>query len=183
MWRPCGCVLLALAGAVLPGRLGRPRDGVAPLPGQAASVPAARHVVLIGVPGLLWTDVTAARMPALWRLARQGSDGSLSVTGVYPLTCPADGWLTLNAANRAAAPRPPGGACPPLPAVTPAAPAAGHAGGSPARIAQLPSIVSANAGLSENPSWGLLRAAAGPRGCATAAGPAPRSPWPARRAG
>ncbi len=143
----------------------------APPRGRAGAVPAARHVVLIGVPGLLWTDVTAARMPALWRLARQGSDGSLSVTGVYPLTCPADGWLTLNAANRAAAPRPPGGACPSLPAVSHAATAAGHAGGSPARIAQVPSIISANAGLSENPSWGLLRAAAGPRGCATAAGP------------
>ena len=127
--------------------------------------------MLIGVPGLLWTDVTAARMPSLWRLARQGSAGSLAVTGVHPLTCPADGWLTLNAGNRAAAARPPGGACPPLPAVTPAAPAAGLAGAAPARITQMPSIVSANAGLSENPSWGLLRAAAGPRGCATAAGP------------
>jgi len=131
-----GCVLLALAGAVLPGTwaapaMASPRSPDMTAPAAAVSgrarplaasqaaaphrdrtgvVPAARHVVLIGVPGLLWTDVTAARMPALWRLARQGSDGSLSVTGVYPLTCPADGWLTLNAANRAAAPRPPGGA-------------------------------------------------------------------------
>ena len=162
-----GGVLLALAGAVLPGPWAAPAMASPRSPGMTA----ARHVVLIGVPGLLWTDVTAARMPALWRLARQGSDGSLSVTGIYPLTCPADGWLTLNAANRAAAPRPPGGACPPLPAVTHAATAAGHAGGSPARIAPVPSIISANAGLSENPSWGLLRATAGPRGCATAAGP------------
>ena len=191
-----GCVLLALAGAVLPGAWAAPAmasprspglaasapgaaavsgrarpQAAAPRRGRAGAVPAARHVVLIGVPGLLWTDVTAARMPALWRLARQGSDGSLSVTGVYPLTCPADGWLTLNAANRAAAPRPPGVTCPPLPAVRHEATAAGHADGSPARIAQLPSIISANAGLSENPSWGLLRAAAGPRACATAAGP------------
>ena len=140
-------------------------------PGRDESLPAARHVVLIGVPGLLWADVTAARMPALWRLAGRGSDGSLSVTGVYPRTCPADGWLTLNAANRAAAPRPPGGACPPLPGVTLAAPATGPAGAAAARIQRMPSLVSANAGLSENPSWGLLRATAGPRGCATAAGP------------
>ena len=165
-----GAVLLALAGAVLPGGAA-PAVASSRSPGRATSVPAARHVVLIGVPGLLWTDVTAARMPSLWRLAGQGSVGNLAVTGVHPLTCPADGWLTLNAGNRAAAPRPAGGACPPLPAVTPAVPAAGQAGAFPARIARLPSIVSANAGLSENPSWGLLRGAAGPRGCATAAGP------------
>ncbi len=167
--RAAGCALLALAGGVLPGTWAAPAMASLRPPGMTASGPAtaARHVVLIGVPGLLWADVTAARMPALWRLAGQGSDGSLAVTGVYPLTCPADGWLTLNAANRAAAPRPPGGACAPLPAVTPASPA----GASPARIARMPSIISANAALSENPSWGLLRATAGPRGCATAAGP------------
>ncbi len=99
-----GAALLALAGAVLPVAWAAPAMASSRSPGMAASVPAARHVVLIGVPGLLWTDMTAARMPSLWRLARQGSAGSLSVTGVHPLTCPADGWLTLNAGNRAAWP-------------------------------------------------------------------------------
>ncbi len=68
-------------------------------------------MVLIGVPGLRWAGVSAAATPALWRLAHQGSVGSLSVTGIHTLSCPADGWLTLNSGARAAAPRTAAGSC------------------------------------------------------------------------
>jgi hypothetical protein len=44
--------------------------------------------------------------------------GSLSVTGIGPLSCSADGWLMLNAGARAAAPRTAAGSCAGLPAVT-----------------------------------------------------------------
>lgn len=108
--------LAALAPAVTPGA-GMAEAGARPRAGPPPAGPV-RHVVLIGVPGLRWAGVSAAATPALWRLARQGSVGSLSVTGVHTLSCPADGWLTLNSGARAAAPRTTAGSCAPLPAVT-----------------------------------------------------------------
>ena len=47
------------------------------------------------------SDLSPAATPTLWRLAGQGSVGSLVDYAVLPLTCPADGWLTLNAGARA----------------------------------------------------------------------------------
>ena len=60
-----------------------------------------RHVVVVGISGLRWSDVSQAATPTLWRLAGQGSAGSLVDYAVKPLTCPADAWLTLNAGARA----------------------------------------------------------------------------------
>src|SRR5260370_12202682 len=60
-----------------------------------------RHVVIVGLSGLRWSDLSPAATPTLWRLAGQGSVGSLVDFAVLPLTCPADGWLTLNSAARA----------------------------------------------------------------------------------
>jgi hypothetical protein len=163
------CATVLSAGTAAAGQV-RPARTVAAGP--------VRHVVLVGVPGLRWADVSAAATPALWRLARQGSVGSLSVTGIGPLSCPADGWLMLNAGARAAAPRTAAGSCAGLPAVT----AVRYRGrtGSGARsrpftrltvqIVQMPAIVSANQAYNENPAWGMLRSAAGPGECTTAAG-------------
>ncbi len=130
-------------------------------------------VILIGIPGLRWTDMSAAATPALWRLAGQGSVGSLVVTAAASRTCPADAWLTLNAGARAAAPHPGAGPCPALPAVIPAAPGAGApSAGGPARIPAMPSLVRYNAQqFHYNPDWGLLARAAGPGHCAAAIGP------------
>ena len=100
---------------------------------------AARPVVLVGIPGLRWSDVLAAGTPALWRLASAGSVGSLVVHATSPVTCPADGWLTLNAGARAGAPRPRPGRCPALPAVVPDRPASGSTP-APARIPQMPAL-------------------------------------------
>src|SRR5580700_11706855 len=61
----------------------------------------ARHVVIVGLSGLRWSDVSPTATPTLWRLAGQGSVGSLVDFAVLPLTCPADAWLTLNAGARA----------------------------------------------------------------------------------
>ena len=138
-----------------------------------------RHVVLVGVPSLRWADVSAAATPALWRLARQGSVGSVSVTGVGPLSCPADGWLMLNAGARAAAPRTAAGSCATLPPVTAVRYLGRTGSGATSRpftrqtvqIAQMPAIVAANQAYNENPAWGMLRSAAGPGECTTAVGP------------
>lgn len=69
-------------------------------PAHAAS---ARHAVLIGVPGLEWSDVGASATPNLWRLAQGAATGLLSVRAVGTLTCPADGWVTVSAGARSAA--------------------------------------------------------------------------------
>jgi hypothetical protein len=143
---------------------------------------AAIHVVLVGIGGLRWSDVSPTTTPALWRLASQGSVGSLVVSGIHPRTCPADGWLTLNAAARAAVPHAASGPCPAVPAVT-AHPSRGHPGApSPARVSRMPGLVSYNAQFHYNPQWGLLAAAPGAAGIPGVAG-TPGAPGPVTRPG
>ncbi len=77
--------------------------GLAAGPATAAG----ERVVLVGIPGLMWSDVTPADTPNLWRLAGDSALGSLSVRAVRKDTCPYDAWLTVSAGVRSAV----GGAC------------------------------------------------------------------------
>jgi hypothetical protein len=151
---------LAVAGAALCVALAVPLLSApvarAAVPTRQAPPAAARHVVIVGISGLRWNQVTPGATPELWRLASGGSVGSLVDYAQQPLACPADGWLTLNAAARAQGPRP----CDPLPSVAP------HGGG--ATVAAMPQIIAANQGFHESPDWGLLGSLAS---CATAVGP------------
>jgi hypothetical protein len=152
------CLLLVLAPV-----LAQPAPaGASPLRSTAAeaAAPTARHVVVVGLSGLRWSDVSPSATPTLWRLAGQGSAGNLVDYAVKPLTCPADGWLTLNAGARAQSDHT-NAACGAFPAVTPA--------GSGATVPGLPALETYNQRFHNNPDWGLL-ARASP-GCATAAGP------------
>jgi hypothetical protein len=90
------------------------------LPAGAAAAPTgplpAGQVLVVGIPGLRWDDVDRRRTPALWTLAGRGSIGALSVRAAQASTCPADGWATLGAGNRARGPHPEPavpGVCPP----------------------------------------------------------------------
>ncbi|MDG4758610.1 hypothetical protein [Micromonospora sp. WMMD710] len=79
--------------------------GVAALavrPPQGAPQRTADFVVLAGIAGLRWEDVDPQRTPTLWRMAQEGSIGSLSVRSAHRPTCPVDGWLTLGAGSFAA---------------------------------------------------------------------------------
>jgi hypothetical protein len=125
---------------------------------RAAAAPA-RHVVIVGLSGLRWSDVSPTATPTLWQLAGQGSVGSLVDFAVLPLTCPADGWLTLNAGARVQTDHTDAG-CRTFPAVHPA--------GTGATVPALPGLIAYNQRFHNDPSWGLLRRAAG---CATAVGP------------
>ncbi|MDX6227122.1 MAG: hypothetical protein QOI76_512, partial [Frankiales bacterium] len=60
---------------------------------------------------------TATATPTLWRLARAGSSGALSIRSAAGVTCPADGWLTVGAGNRVRA----GQSCTEEPVVVPTA--------------------------------------------------------------
>ncbi len=95
----------------------------------------AGRVVLIGVPGLRWDDLDPRRTPVLWDLAGRGSKASLSTRAVppegLPVTCPAAGWLTVSAGQRAGSPGP---GCAPVPAPV------GAAGGA-ATIPNWPELV------------------------------------------
>ena len=147
---------------------------------MAGAAPAAvappRPVVLVGIPGLRWTDVSATATPVLWRLAEEGSVGSLVVHTISSRTCPADGWLTLNSGARAAVPHSGAGPCPqPRVIARPAAPATGRpaATSTPAAagVPSMPFLVRYNRQFHYSPDWGLLRSAAGDGQCATAIGP------------
>ena len=159
-----GAALVAALAAA--GGLG---SGVAQAAGQSETA-VAPHVVIVGLSGLRWTDVSASATPALWAEAHAGSPGSLVDFAVGPHTCPADAWLTLNGGDRAQVPHAGDGACPALPAVTMVRP--GPAGGpgpaavvaGPARVAAMPSLVSYNRTLKYSPRWGLLAVGGGAGG-------------------
>ena len=112
-------LLSAVGAAALPA--GAAGATTAPgLQGAATTTP----VVLIGTGGITWTDVSATATPALWSFLRDGSSAALSVRSVNTNTCPVDGWLSLSAGQRAAAPGPDGSPerakaapCPPVPVV------------------------------------------------------------------
>ena len=130
-------------------------------PARAAEPPPrAQHVVVVGLSGLRWSDVSATKTPELWRLAGQGSVGNLVDYAVLPLTCPADGWLTLNSGARAKTDHT-NAACGAFPAVRPA--------GTGASVPGLPALETYNHQFHNNPDWGLLSGQI--PGCATAAGP------------
>jgi len=129
-------------------------------PARAAETPKAQHVVVVGLSGLRWSDVSATKTPELWRLAGQGSVGNLVDYAVLPLTCPADGWLTLNAGARAQSDHT-NAACGAFPAV--------RSAGAGASVPGLPALETYNHGFHNNPDWGLLSQQT--PGCATAAGP------------
>ena len=137
----------------------------------AADAVSARHVVIVGIGGLLWSDVSPRTTPVLWRVAEQGAVGSLDVSGVGERTCPVDGWLTLNGGARAALPGSAGGACPAGPAVVRRSGL--MAGGIPvgARVPELSGIESYNARFHWEPQWGLLGSSPGKGRCVTAVGP------------
>ena len=144
----------ALLGCLLAVLLLAPPATASPAPARA------QHVVVVGLSGLRWSDVSATGTPTLWRLAGQGSVGNLVDYAVLPLTCPADGWLTLNAGARAQSDHT-NAACGAFPAVQPA--------GRGASVPGLPALESYNHRFHNSPDWGLL--AGQTPGCATAVGP------------
>ncbi len=147
------CLLAVLAAVFAASPAGAQAQGpTAPAP--------PRHVVLVGLSGLRWSDVSASATPTLWRLAGQGSVGSLVDYAVKPLTCPADGWLTLNAGARAQSDHT-NAACGAFPAVDRAGPGAVVPG--------LGALEAYNNQFHNSPDWGLLARSA--PGCATAVGP------------
>lgn len=82
---------------------------VTPITAGAAAEPAPNPrpgpVVLVGVPGLQWNEITPRTTPNLWELAKTSAIGDMSIRTVTSRTCPVDGWLTVSAGQRAASER------------------------------------------------------------------------------
>src|SRR5450756_1485295 len=79
-----------LVGALLTGGAANAAD-----PGQG-------RVVVVGVAGLRWADVSPEVTPALWSLAQHAAIGTAAARSVRSSACPADGWLAISAGARAA---------------------------------------------------------------------------------
>ncbi|TQM72306.1 hypothetical protein FHX41_6104 [Actinomadura hallensis] len=143
---------------------------------ESASTPAAdaridRRVVIIGVPGMLWSDISEENTPALWGMTAEGSAASLSVRTTRVNTCPTDAWLTLSAGQRS---RLPHGDCA-LPAA-PVLPGQDSPTGPPPEGGAIapgwPAIKSDNAGTNYQAQIGLLGDAVQEAGgCTLAVGP------------
>ncbi|WP_223277705.1 hypothetical protein [Janibacter sp. YB324] len=86
--------LLVLAGLAVPPASAAPQDEGGP-----------RDVVVIGAPGLSWSDVTEEGAPAITSFAKGAALANLNVRSTYFTSCPSDGWLGLSAGTRAAEPR------------------------------------------------------------------------------
>jgi hypothetical protein len=91
-----------LVGACVGGGAWATR-GSAAARAPAALAAATPHVVVIGVAGLRWDDISPDATPALWGLVSRSALGAASVKAADPVSCPQDGWLTLGAGNRATA--------------------------------------------------------------------------------
>ena len=101
--------------------------------GSAAGV--ADPVVLVGVTGLRWTDVSRVATPTLWSAVAGGSVASLNVRTAAPVTCPLDAWLTVSAGRRVASAT----SVPPLDDAATSRETAGDAS-EPASCAAMPSM-------------------------------------------
>ncbi len=84
-----------------PQRTALPANPANPAMARPAVAAPSGNVVIIGVPGLRWSDLHETGTPTLWALTGRGSAGALSVRTTTAATCPVDGWLTLSAGQRA----------------------------------------------------------------------------------
>lgn len=93
-------------------------------PAAAATTP---RVLVVAIPDLRWSDLSASATPAIWTLLSTGAAGSLSVKSQWQLAGCADGLLTLGAGDRVAAES---GGAPALPCATTQTPATAPADGA-----------------------------------------------------
>ncbi|WP_150238636.1 hypothetical protein [Nocardiopsis quinghaiensis] len=99
--------VLSCAALAAPSAAGTPSAGGgsdvarSDQPGPGSLTRRSGPVVIVGVPGLLWEDVTPANTPTLWEMAEEGSVGNMSIRTATSRTCPTDGWLSVSAGQRA----------------------------------------------------------------------------------
>jgi hypothetical protein len=150
----------AAGGAAAGAKTMRASTGGEP-PTGAGGAPTGGRVVVIGVPGLRWSDINTPDTPTLMRLTGEGSAAAMSVRAGGQVTCAIDGWLTVSAGQRATLKN---GTCalPPAPARR----------GDSASVPGFATLRADNAGTAYGARVGLLGdAVQRRRGCTMAVGP------------
>ena len=93
-------MLAAAATLCLPATAADPGSAV---PGAVVAAP----VVVVGIAGLTWDNLTEDGAPTLWRMLGDGADAAaMTVRTVHSPPCPLDGWLSLSAGRAATDPQP-----------------------------------------------------------------------------
>ncbi len=82
--------------------LGLPSAGASTTGATTADAAGSPRWVVVGAPGLAWSDVDGGNLPTLRELASTGALGAMTVRAVRSRSCAVDGWLTLSAGRRAA---------------------------------------------------------------------------------
>lgn len=78
------------------------------------------RLVVVSMPSLTWTDISAQKTPTLWSLARHGAVGALTTRVAGAHSCSDESWLTFSAGVRATFGHP-GSTCLPPPRSVPRA--------------------------------------------------------------
>ncbi len=91
-------LLVAFLAVLAPLLTASPAAAETPAP--ATTSDPQQRVVLLGIPGLSWPDITPEGMPTLYDLAGSEAAGSLTVRTVRTRTCVVDGWLTVSSGRR-----------------------------------------------------------------------------------
>lgn len=169
-----GCLAGAVGGAGRGAAAGGPagdeagqvpvRAGVVAYPALASA--RAGAVIVVGVAGLRWSDVSVAGTPVLASIVDSAAVGVLSARSAPAppaATCPSEGWLTLGAGGYAAIAEPSAPNC-----AGRALPAVEVTGDRGVRIPDLPRLYRYNAGLRFGTRPGTLGDA---MPCATGVGP------------
>ncbi|RZS91300.1 hypothetical protein EV189_0537 [Motilibacter rhizosphaerae] len=132
---------------------------------SAAAAPASRPLVVLGAPGLRWSELSPTATPHLWSLVGESAIGSLVTRTARPVTCAPDGWLSLGTGVRAQAVAHEGrpGSKERCPTTTVAV--------SGGRVEDWASLTSFSRHSDYGATPGLLGDALARRGCALAVGP------------
>lgn len=142
---------LLVASLMVPGLLAAAQAAAAPGVEDQPDV-GQPSVVVVGMPGLRWSDVDAETTPYLWAMVEDSAVGQMSTRTARSRTCPADGWLQMGTGNRARYPVPddaPEGSCPRYPPMTPVV-------GVGAKVGVWSAVVTENEELSYGATPGLL---------------------------
>ncbi|TCC34139.1 hypothetical protein [Kribbella speibonae] len=97
-------ILVAAATLLgLPATAAAAEDPAAAVPGAVVAAP----VVVVGIAGLTWDNLTEDGAPTLWRMLEDGAGAAaMTVRTVHSPPCPLDGWLSLSAGRAATDPQP-----------------------------------------------------------------------------
>lgn len=142
-------------------------------PTGVTAKPLPESVVIVGMPGLRWSDVTAEATPHIWAMLDESAIGQMSTRSGRSLTCAVDGWVQLGTGNRARYPvldEPADGVCQPPPAMT-------TGEGGSAHVDRWDAVLADNEELAFDAVPGLLGQTLGDtlgpdRGCTAASGEA-----------